>query len=258
MPRTSGVSFTTTVWCMRRRPRPRTVARCRWIWPKWLFTSVTLTVLPAAVSFFVAILVMGLSARDFGDRLAALGSDALRSRHTGESVHRRAHDVDRVARAIRLREHVADAGALEHGAHAAARDDAGTVSGRLHVHLRGAVLANRREIQRRVAQRHVHAVLAGLLHRLLDRDRHFTRLAVTEADAAVAVAHHGERGEAELLAALHGLGHAVDGHQLFDELVRRRHFFDSSHYCSWNLVRLRTRGRLRARLRRAPSRARGT
>ena len=28
MPRISGVSATSTVWCMRRRPSPRTVARC--------------------------------------------------------------------------------------------------------------------------------------------------------------------------------------------------------------------------------------
>ena len=48
-------------------------------------------------------------------------------------------------------------------------------------------------------------VLARLLHRLLDRDRHFARLAVTEADAAVAVADDGQRGEAELPAALDDL-----------------------------------------------------
>ena len=48
MPRFSGVSATTTVWFMRRRPSPLAVARCRCNWPKTLFTRVTLTVLPEA------------------------------------------------------------------------------------------------------------------------------------------------------------------------------------------------------------------
>jgi len=36
----------------------------------------------------------------------------------------------------------------------------------------------------------------ALFHRLLHRDRHLARLALAHADAAVAVAHHGERSEA--------------------------------------------------------------
>src|SRR5512134_1033092 len=104
MPRISGVSATTTVWLMRRRPRPRTVARWRWIWPKGLFTSVTFTFLAGA--FFA----MAVSARDLGNCLAALGCDALRRRHARQRIHRRTHHVDRIARAVALREHVAHAG----------------------------------------------------------------------------------------------------------------------------------------------------
>src|SRR5436190_954236 len=61
--------------------------------------------------------------------------------------------------------------------------------------------------------------LARLLHRLLDGDRHFTRLAVAEADLAGAVADDGQRGEGELATALDGLGDAVDRDQLLDEAV---------------------------------------
>ncbi len=64
-------------------------------------------------------------------------------------------------------------------------------------------------------------VLARLRHGLGDRDRHFARLAEAEAHAAGAVTHHGQRGEAELPAALDHLGGAIDCHQFLEELVLR-------------------------------------
>ena len=73
--------------------------------------------------------------------------------------------------------------------------------------------------QRAVVELDAHHRLARALHRLGDRDRHFACLAVTEADAAVAVADHRQRGEAHLAAALDGLGHAVDRDQLLEEAV---------------------------------------
>ena len=138
-----------------------------------------------------------------------------------ERIHRGAHHVDRVARAVALGEHVAHAGALEHRAHAAARDDAGTVGRGLHVDLGRAMRAVHREVQRVVLERDVDHVLARLRHRLGDGDRHFTRLAESEADAAGAVADHRQRGEAELAATLDHLRRAVDRDQLLEELVLR-------------------------------------
>src|SRR5690606_3689592 len=61
--------------------------------------------------------------------------------------------------------------------------------------------------------------LARVFHRLLDGHRHLAGLAVAEADAAFAVADHGQRGEGELAAALDGLADAVDGDQLLDHAV---------------------------------------
>ena len=69
---------------------------------------------------------------------------------------------------------------------------------------------------RRAGERDGEEVLPRLLHALLDRGRHFLRLAVAEADVAVAVADDDERGEREPPAALHDLGDAVDrDHSLF-------------------------------------------
>jgi hypothetical protein len=55
--------------------------------------------------------------------------------------------------------------------------------------------------------------------RLGDGNRHFTRLAIAEADLALAVTDHGQCGEAHLATALDGLGHTVDGNQLFQQAV---------------------------------------
>ena len=69
------------------------------------------------------------------------------------------------------------------------------------------------------AQRDAGQRALGRLGRLADRFRHFARLAMAEADAALLVADDDERGEAEALAALHHLGDAVDVHELVDELA---------------------------------------
>src|SRR6476660_2470294 len=69
------------------------------------------------------------------------------------------------------------------------------------------------------AKRHLDQVPLGSLGRLADRLRHLARLAVAEADAALLVADDDERGEAETPSALHHLGHAIDVHELVDELA---------------------------------------
>ena len=71
------------------------------------------------------------------------------------------------------------------------------------------------------AQRNADQVALGGFGRLADRFRHFARLAVTEADAALLVADDHERGEAEAPSALHHLGDAVDVDELVDKFVSR-------------------------------------
>ena len=69
------------------------------------------------------------------------------------------------------------------------------------------------------AQRHEDQFALGGFGRLADRFRHFARLAVAEADAALLVADDDERCEAEATAALDDLGDAVDVDELVDEFA---------------------------------------
>src|SRR5690606_30544039 len=71
----------------------------------------------------------------------------------------------------------------------------------------------------RADARDTEEVLLRLLDALRDRERHLARLAVTDADHAVAVTHDDERREAEATAALDDLRHAVDRHDALEELA---------------------------------------
>ena len=81
---------------------------------------------------------------------------------------------------------------------------------RLEQHPAGAGLAEHRVGDGRTGQRHREQVLLGLLDALLDGQAGFLGLAVAEADGALAVADHHERGEGEPPAALDDLGDPVD------------------------------------------------
>src|SRR5208282_952451 len=69
------------------------------------------------------------------------------------------------------------------------------------------------------AQRHPGQAALGGVGRLADRFRNLARLAVTEADPALLVADHDQRGEAEAAAALHHFGDAIDVDELVDEFA---------------------------------------
>ena len=134
--------------------------------------------------------------------------------------HGGAHQVDRVGGAQRLREDVADAGQLEHGADAAGGDDAGTGRGRLEQHAGGAVAADHlMRGGRAVVARHGEQVLLRVLDRLLDRQRHLARLAVAGAHMPVLVTDDDQGREGEPPAALDDLGDAVDIDDALFELV---------------------------------------
>ena len=86
MPRFDGVSATTTLWPIRRNPKPRAELRMLASWPYMLLIKVTLIVLSD----------MTLP-HEFRDALAALRRDVVRSAQLGERIHGRAHHIDRVA-----------------------------------------------------------------------------------------------------------------------------------------------------------------
>src|SRR5262249_29577894 len=70
-----------------------------------------------------------------------------------------------------------------------------------------------------LAKGNARQIALGRLGRLADRFRHFARLAVAEARAALLVADHDQRRKAEALAALDDLCHAIDVDELVDELA---------------------------------------
>src|SRR5688572_22716626 len=189
--------------------------------PARLFTSVTLT--------WLAMSSPNSLARNLFERLAALRRDVVRRTHVRERADGGANDVDRVARAVALRQHVAHTGAFEHRAHAAARDDARTFRGRLHQDASGAVRALDGVVERVVLQADVDHLLARLGHRLADGDRHFARLAEAVTDAARAVTDDGQRRKAELTATLDDLRRAIDRDQLLDKLVGALGLFNTCH-----------------------------
>src|SRR5262245_48615478 len=149
-------------------------------------------------------------------RQTAARRDLLRTLQALQRGHRRVHDVDRVVTAERLRQHVVDSGALQHGTHRATGDDAGTGRGRAQEHHAGGTLTLDRVRDRAGDARDLEEVLLGLLHALGDRGRHLLRLAVADTDHAVTVAHHDQRGEAEATTTLHDLGDPVDGHHALE------------------------------------------
>ena len=151
---------------------------------------------------------------------AALRSDILRMHLALQRIERGANHVVRVRRTHRLGDDVMHAERLEDGAHRTAGDDAGTGLGGAQQNLAGAMAALDVVMQRAArAQRHEDQVALGRFGRLADRLRHFARLAVTEADAALLVADDDERGKAEATAALDDLGDAVDVDELVDEFA---------------------------------------
>src|SRR5438270_3325446 len=214
IPRISGRSSCTTVWWIRLRPTERSVSR-------WLRLA------PMAdrvwVTFSCAISDPLTGARPQhggrGDVLqgqTAAGRDLLGTDEVLQRLHGGVHDVDRVGRAEALGEHVVDAGALQHGAHRATGDDAGTGAGRLEQHDTGRRLTLHRVRDGAGDPRHLVEVLLGLLDALGDRRGHLLGLAVADAHGAVAVAHDHQGGEAEAPTTLDDLGHAVDGHHALD------------------------------------------
>src|SRR5256886_12111107 len=166
MPRTAGLSGSSRVWCMRRKPSDWTVARISGLAPIGDFMRVARSVLsgtrrpsgacrrhlptlwggpiPGAWGGGTAggARVRGgqALAHHLADFLATQVGDLLRRPQLLQRGQGRAHGVDRVVGAVRLGEDVFDPGRLDDGAHRATRDDAGARRGGLEHDARGAPL----------------------------------------------------------------------------------------------------------------------
>src|SRR3954452_13083514 len=214
IPRISGRSSCTTESLIRFSPSERRVSRWFFLLPIADLTWVTLI---CATSD--PLTGTGTEHGGRGDVLegqTTAGRDLLGADEVLQRLHRRVHDVDRVRGTEALREHIVDAGALEHGTHRATGDDTGTGAGGLQQHDTGRRLTLHRVRDGAGDARHVVEVLLGLLDALGDRRGHLLGLAVADADLAVAVTDDHQGGEAEAPTTLDDLGHAVDGNHALD------------------------------------------
>src|SRR5204863_180385 len=134
----------------------------------------------------------------------------LRRPQRVQAVNGRLDEIDWILRAQALRQHVADPRQLQHGAHRAPGDHAGSLAGRLQEHLARAEAADHVVRDRGVVLRHLEEALLRTLDGLLDRERDLVRLAVPDPDDPILVAHHHEGREREAPAALDHLRDAVD------------------------------------------------
>src|SRR5258705_4002414 len=234
MPRIAGVSRSSVTRPILLSLRPISVARCEW-WRRIALPVCSTLIIFAAL----AIVITPKSARSacwlFRHYLGVAADTARLQRGHLDVAARRdrtrrilmlqrveggANHVVGVRRADRLRHHVLDAERLEHRAHRAARDDAGTRRRRAQVNPPRPVAAGDIVMQRAAfAQRNARQVALRRLGRLADRLGDFARLAVAESDPALLIADHDQRRKTEALAALDDLRHTIDVDELVDELA---------------------------------------
>src|SRR5690606_34444738 len=160
------------------------------------------------------------AANNVADLLATACRNHARALFILQRIERRANHVVGVRRAERLGNHVLNAERLKHGAHRATGDDARAGRGCAENDAARTMATINIVMQcPAFAKRNAdHRALCGF-GRLADGFRHFTRLAMSEADAALLIAHHDKRGKAETTATLHDLGDAVDVNQLVHKLA---------------------------------------
>src|SRR4051812_24225099 len=214
MPRISGRSSWTTESWMRFSPSERSVSR--WFFLRPIDDLIWVTLSCAISDSLARTRAEHGGGGDVLEGQTTAGRDLLGADEVLQRLHRRVHDVDRVRGTEALREHVVDAGALEHGTHRATGDDTGTGAGGLQQHDTGRRLTLHGVRDGAGDAGHAVEVLLGLLDALGDRRGHLLGLAVAHADLAVAVAHDHQGGEAEAPTTLDDLGHAVDGDHALD------------------------------------------
>src|SRR5438876_7348756 len=129
MPRVAGLSGISTVCPIRFSPRARTVARLRAMWLIVLLTWVTRRL--SAIAGLRREDCRRLARDPAREPNAAPGAELLGRMQAPERLDRGSGHVDRVRRAVGLRQDVANAGRLDDGSHRATGDHAGPLRGRL-------------------------------------------------------------------------------------------------------------------------------
>src|SRR5215217_8716615 len=154
------------------------------------------------------------------DGLAALLGHLFGAAETAQPVHGCLEQVHGVRVPEALREDVADARELEHGADAAPGDDAGSLARRPQQHARGVGTAEHLVRDGRALLGHLEEVLLRVVDGLRDGERDLAGLAVPDAHAADLVPDHHERGEREAPASFDDLRDTVDLDHALLQLAR--------------------------------------
>src|ERR1022692_1207120 len=185
-----------------------------------VWRTVTFAICSFSLNFRAVAGAVGAATDDVADLLASLGGDLAGRGLDLERFECGPDHVVGIGRAHRLGDHVLYAQRLQDGAHGTAGDYARARRRGAHHDLARAPPALAIVVQgARLAKRNADHRLPGLFGRLADRFGHLARLAVAEADPALLIAHHHQGGEGEAPSALHRGGHAVDVHQLFDDIA---------------------------------------
>jgi hypothetical protein len=148
-------------------------------------------------------------------RLGAESLDLFEGTELGESVQGGLHDRLGIVGSHGLREDVLVTSDFEDGTDAAAGDETGTRSSRTEHHDAAVGVADDFVRDGVAAEIDADEGAVGAVGSLADRIGNFLGLAVTHADAALAIPCHDERGEVEATAAFDDLRAAVD----VDDLV---------------------------------------
>src|SRR5947207_15375781 len=127
-----------------------------------------------------------------------------------------------IARAQRVREHVANTDCFHYRTHTAAGNNASPRRSWPQQNAAAAKFSDRLVRNRISMQRHFFHRLARGLRSFPDRLRHFIRFAEPDAHLAVMIARDDERAEAEPPAALHDLRATVDEHDLLRRIAACR------------------------------------
>ena len=160
---------------------------------------------------------------------SAFRRNLLDGPHLREPTDSRSNDIDRVVRSYALCKHILDPKHLKHGAHRPACNNSGTLRRGMHVYPCSTMSRHDRVLQSAPLKLNPHQTAPCILHRLLNRRRHLSRLAPTHSDTTLAVTNHRQCRKPEKATALHNLRYAINRDQLLLKIIFARRICITCH-----------------------------
>src|ERR1700736_5881482 len=211
MPRNAGVSGRTTTRFMVFSPSDRTMALC--FSGQQMVLPTSLILIQFALSLVILHYLLQTQSSHFG--YLGLVAQLL------QRIDGRLPNVGGVVRANRFGQHVRYSDRLNHGSNRAARDHAGAFRSGLEQHQAAAETSQYSVQNSGLENVDLAQILFRRLDALLDRGGNFLGLTRAEAyDLVARGAVDHERGKAQIFAALHHFGDAVDRNHLLFQVQR--------------------------------------